>query len=280
MPYRASASVGKPRCGARLDACTDAADANTLFVLFYPAGVTITLEGVPSCSGFGGYHSETTLDSAHSNLVVPYVVVPNCDNTGVDHATASASHELVEAVTDPRPFSAPAYKEVDSAHLAWSLGLGGGELCDLCAQDAASFVPLAPSGYVVQRCWSNAAAAASHDPCVPAPANQVYFNAAPNLADTITLFGKPTTGVAIPTGTSRTIPVTLFSDAATNGPITATAIDLTGANGLSFAFDNTSGLNGTALNLTITKNIPGGALFVVRATVGTTSHFWLGAVAP
>jgi hypothetical protein len=261
-------------------------DANTLFVLFYPAGVQITLGGFTSCSGFGGYHSETTLDDAHSNLVVPYVVVPNCatpgDPNGINNTTAVTSHELVEASTDPRFRSAPAYSQVDNDHLAWFYGVGGGELCDLCAEDPASYVPLASSPYVVQRCWSNLAAAASHDPCVPDPVGQAYFNAAPDLPDTITLFGMPTKAVTIPTGTSRTIPLKLFSDAATDGLITVTAYEPSGYNhGLSFSFDKTQGLNGVSLNLTITatRNIRSAALFIVQATVGPTSHFWFGLVA-
>jgi hypothetical protein len=263
------------------DAAFPTADANTVFVLFYPAGATITLGQRTSCFDFGAYHSNTTLDAPHSNLAVPYVVVPYCDNSGdpIVAATAATSHELVEAVTDPNPTSAPAYNRVDDARLVWSFAVGGGELCDLCDQDPASFVPLDSSSYVVQRCWSNAAAAASHDPCVPAPANDVYFNAAPDLTDVITVSGTSTTGVKIPTGTNRTIPVTLFSDAATNGPISVTASDPY-ASGLSFAFDNTSGPNGTTVNLTITatRNVPF-SLFILRATVDTTSHFWFGLVA-
>ena len=56
----------------------------------------------------------------------------------------------------------------------------GGEVGDLCVSYRGDD-SYTESGYVVQRSWSNKAAAASHNPCVPAPdpSSQPYFNVAP-----------------------------------------------------------------------------------------------------
>ena len=96
--------------------------------------------------------------------------------------------------------------------------LGGGEVGDLCAQEPGAFTQFPELAYTVQRTWSNAAAMASHDPCVPALANEVYFNAVPELNDTITIGGMFTMlGVQIPVGQTKTIDLDLFSDGDTGG---------------------------------------------------------------
>jgi hypothetical protein len=138
----------------------------------------------------------------------------------------------------------------------------------------------------VQRTWSNKAALAGHDPCVPAPAGRAYFNTSPVLADPISLGGGSLTtrGVIVPGGQSKTIELDLFSDAATSGPWAVSAIDwntLTGGSPqLGFALDRTSGSNGDKLHLTITSLSATSsytpATFVVVSTLGSTQHLWVG----
>src|SRR5262249_42285690 len=144
-----------------------------------------------SCESFGGYHDSITLDEAHGARDVAYAVVPRCPSFGhlhgVDALTAAESHELIEAATDPYPMTNPAFLEPDQAHLSWLLALGGGEVGDMCAQSPGAFTKFAELPYVVKRSWSNTAAMNSHDPCVPAPPDEVYFNSVPELGDSVTI---------------------------------------------------------------------------------------------
>ena len=275
------------------DPAFPSANTNTLFAIYYPAGTTITLNdsgGGSSCSSFGGYHSNTKLDSAHANARVPYAVLPRCGDwgsfTGADALTIPSSHEFVEAATDPLPLQFPAYGQPDDDHVYWAFLLGG-ETGDLCAQSPSSYSFFHPDlDYAAQRCWSNASALAGHDPCVPADPGKVYFAAAPVLEDAVSLgMGFQTKGVQIATGESQTIDVKLFSDGPTP-PFKVVAHDLTpqlGAGGsLSLFLDEIEGQNGQTLHLNITVNSPSQyqvEFFALRAELNGEEHSWLGLVA-
>jgi hypothetical protein len=272
---------------------------DAIFVIHYPAGVTITFsDGMgaveSSCQNFGGYHDALTLDGAHGNQQVAYAVLPACGNdwgeTGVDATTAAESHELVEAVTDPHPDTLPAYVSVDHHHVYWESFYGGGELGDMCTPLPGVFTTFPDLPYAVQRTWSNASAMAGHDPCVPPLAGSVYFNAAPELTDEViaTVYGQQygTEGVKIPVGATRTIALDLFSDADTGGPF---SVDVTNAGAyfgdfqsdVTFTLDNPGGENGQRLYLTITVNVAGPddtETFLVTSTLGETQNDWLGII--
>ena len=215
-----------------------AADENTVYVIYDPEGTTITLQGSTSCQTFGGYHANITLDAAHGSIDVAYAVVPRCSNfdgmSTMDATTGSASHEMIEAETDPYPFTNPAYLDVDSQDLYWARALGGGEIGDMCAQFAQAFTQFDELPYLVQRTWSNQQALAGHDPCQPELPGEVYFNAAPELEHIpTTIFGQQVNvrGVTIPVGMSKTIDVDLFSDASTSGPFSIHADDISSLDG-------------------------------------------------
>jgi hypothetical protein len=275
-------------------------DPNTIYTIFYPSTTTITdgSGGGPggggaasSCQDFGGYHNDITLTLATGTIDIAYAVVPECgsfgDLQGIDAVTGAASHELLEASTDPYPQDNPAYSDVDNDHLVWEFVLGGGEIGDMCAQFPTSFYT--PTGYnhVVQRSWSNVSAMAGHDPCVPALTDEIYFNSMPVLADKVSLGGKgagglTTKGVTIPTGTSKVVEVDLFSDAQTNGSWSVSAQNGLGggpSSGLSFKWDTTSGVNGDKLHVTmdVTKASQYGAnAFVLTSQQGENTQFWCG----
>ncbi len=206
-----------------------------------------------------GWHWQTTPAPGPAPPIA-FAVVGACSSDAtvsvLGAMTATTSHELVEATTDPRFLTAPAYASVDDAHAFWMEVTGGGELADLCNLDASDFVTPLDVGYLVQRTWSNAAAAAGHDPCVPAPAVP-YFGVDADAPD---VFHDPFAeadvhGVAIPEGQSRTIDVHLFSDAPT-GDWLVTALDPQAQAGgppmLAFSLDRATGNNGDVLRLTIT----------------------------
>jgi hypothetical protein len=139
--------------------------------------------------------------------------------------------------------------------------------------------------YTVQRTWSNKAVKAGHDPCQPELPGEVYFNAAPVLPDMaqVNIQGQTVTirSVKIPVGSSKTIPVELWSEAPT-GPWTVSANDLSGG-ALTLSLDKSTGQNGDVLNLTIKVNQAGqGGLeaFIVKSIqTGQPQHGdWFAAV--
>ena len=98
-----------------------------------------------------------------------------CVASRTDYAPSSLSHELVEASTDPLVQTNAAYLGVDLNHLVWDITPGGG-IADLCAFEPQSFQRLVGT-FMVQRIWSNAAAAAGQDPCTPGlPASRLLKN--------------------------------------------------------------------------------------------------------
>ena len=127
--------------------------------------------------------------------------------------------------------------------------------------------------YAVVRIWSNLAAAAGHDPCVPAPepATRPYFNVAPS-----------TDKVSLGVGQSMTLNLNAFSD----GPMpdwTVTAADVSRANGgsanaVTFTLDRSSVNDGTRLHLTVrmSRAAPPAhpAFLMLVSTSGTTIHRW------
>jgi hypothetical protein len=264
-------------------------DGKNLYILHYPVTTNITLQGSGSCSAFGGYHSNLSW----SGQDVAYAVIPRCPNFGnmsvLDATTATESHEMLEAATDPYPMSNPAYTIMDNNHLYWLRILGGGETGDMCAQFESSYITPADVGYLVQRSWSNKAAGQSHDPCVPAPVGQAYFNAVPVLSDTITakIQGQsiPVKGVQIALNETKTIDVDLFSDGDTGGAWDVEAIDAATLFGqpahLDLSLDRTSGQNGEKLHLTITVNSTGMSkteTFILHSTKNGVKNIWIGIV--
>ena len=229
-------------------------DANTIYAVFLPEGVTLTAGGGTSCQSFGGYHDETAAG-------VVYALMPRCTTSmtfnPLQYVTIATSHELLEASTDPHPQSAGAYNTVDDEDAIWGI-VPGGELGDMCETTRASFQGMLGT-YTVQRQWSNASAAAGHDPCVPVLSTP-YVEAATNLQDiTVNAGGSPftTRGVQVPVGQSVTVEVDLYSDAPAPD-WTVSAIDVASkyemqSPELSFSFDKTTGHNGDKLMLTITR---------------------------
>jgi len=264
------------------------ADGSTAYLIAYPPGVSVTFNGNGwlSCYDINSWHDQVQLDAAHNKTEAPFIVLPRCPAiyksfglSGVDLLTNALSHEWIETATDPFIDTTPAFATVDQPHQFYQsvFGLELGDLCDL-PPDAKPTTTL-PGVGVAQRTWSNAAALAGHDPCVPAPAGP-YFNAVPVLTDTLALGS----GVKIPAGQSKTIDVKLFSDASTGGPFIVSAQELSafgaGAS-LGFSFDEDAGQNGQTLHLTITVSQPGPSnveLFRLRSILNGRANYWIGLV--
>jgi hypothetical protein len=258
-----------------------AADPSVIYLYVIPSGATVNIKTSTCCEDFGGYHAEVTSGA----VTVPYAVACACPGflgatvSPLDERTTAISHELVEAATDPFPFSNPAYGIEDHADIVWTVINGGGEVGDMCAfNDDTFFVPPG-STYMVQRSWSNAAAKKMQNPCVPHPNTAPYFNSFPAL-DMIAYTTDKflTRGLQIPVGQSRTIDVNLYSNAPTKRPWTVTAYDYDSwfyglQPNLKLSLDRSSGQNGDTLHLTVTPtsidpNLAG-EVFILYSQYGT-----------
>ena len=262
-----------------------AADADTIYVLVYPANTAITLQGATTCKDLGAYHEAGALDAAHANLPIHYAVIPHCTNFNgfgaVDFATIAVAHELIETATDPAPDVSSGWSGADEDHLVWPIQ-SGNEICDFCDTSPASYEKVTGIDFLVERCWSNKAAIALHDPCVPAAPTLPYFNSAPVLKDTIHYMTLTFPGVIVPVGATRDVELDLFSEAKTSGPWTVTAEDLAptfgGAPELAFTFDRTAGQNGEKIYVSVTakkKAASGFSVFVLKSTLGTETNTWV-----
>lgn len=149
----------------------------TIYVLYFPQSTTITdSTGTGSCSGFDGYHGSMTMGSQQ----VVYAVVNECPQYAVTDSTLSASHEIIEAATDPSNLVTAYYLDTSSPDTwGWDDVLGG-EVADMCVDQLGLGQDGTSDGtFTAQRAWSNSQAAGGGDPCAPVPSGGVYFNVSP-----------------------------------------------------------------------------------------------------
>ncbi len=188
-----------------------APDGNTVYMFYFPSTTTITGFVGPSCQAYGGYHFNQVYVDGKTPIY--YAVLPDCaggSSYELEAVTVAASHELAEAASDPAPntgwsLDTSPYPDAGTTPIEFRndpwLSLGYGEIADNCAGTAW----MLDGGTVVQRIWSNSAATGGHDPCVPAPAGETYFNASPdraiyvaNVGDTFTVDVTPFTAMPLP----------------------------------------------------------------------------------
>ena len=186
-----------------------APDGNTVYMFYFPSTTTISGFVGPSCQAYGGYHFNQLYGDGKTPIY--YAVLPDCAAGSpyeLQAVTLAASHELVEAASDPAPntgwsLDTSPYPDAGTTPIEFRndpwLSLGYGEIADNC--EGTDFQ--LDGGTVVQRIWSNSAATGGHDPCVPAPAGETYFNASPdkavyvaNVGDTFTVDVTPFTDTA------------------------------------------------------------------------------------
>jgi hypothetical protein len=81
-----------------------AVDPNTIYGVYFPSGMKVSLQGGSSCSSFCGYHSHFTYNGQLIKYAVfPYPDCRGCSLSGktvADMLTIVTSHEIREAVTD------------------------------------------------------------------------------------------------------------------------------------------------------------------------------------
>jgi MYXO-CTERM domain-containing protein len=183
-----------------------APDDNTLYFVFYPSPVTITQGGGSSCvsGGFCAYHNSYTISGQN----VRYAVMPDqtaggcADGCGpatdsFANTTDVASHEMIEAVTDPEVGNGW-YDNEDN---------GCGEIGDICAIGTGETAVVA--NYTVQKLWSN-----KNNACIATDPNVVL--------NTFTVAATPTT-VEVPVGGSATVTIKLTKTAGAAESVALTA---------------------------------------------------------
>ncbi len=159
-PAKISGTIDDTEIQAELQKQIDAGvlpknDENSLYMVYFPPGMRITIEGMSSCSEFCAYHGfKGAPDTDH----FAYGVMPDLGGScsfgcgfgqHFNNVTSISTHEFCEAVTDPfpTPGSNPAYPQ------AWNDSQGS-EVGDLCS----STNTLRTSGgksYVVQAEFDN-----------------------------------------------------------------------------------------------------------------------------
>jgi hypothetical protein len=181
-----------------------APDGNTMYMLYLPPGIDAIdpMSGTNTmCQFFGGFHDVYDM-GGNAFAVGQRCPVQGTGLSELQDLTITASHEILEAATDPTPGSGWVLGAADLQQpwtTAPTLVAPGGELGDLCLG-----TKWVEGGYTYQRGWSNVAAAAGGDPCVPAYPNAKYYNAS-----------APQPWYMVAAGGSVTIPLTGFASGPT-----------------------------------------------------------------
>ena len=201
------------------------ADDNTLYAIYFPPGVSITLDGSTSCAGFGAYHDAIIETQRHNTY---YLVMPDCGSS-FKSMTSVTSHELIEAMTDniPTPASSPDFPQ------AWNDSMGN-EMGDLCSSSGT--VTTALGVFTVQNIWDERTQACK---AFSSDANDFNVSISPNVATvalnaastytvkTATSIGSAqmlTLSVTAPTGVTATVaPTTIMSGGTAAVTVTATS---------------------------------------------------------
>jgi MYXO-CTERM domain-containing protein len=202
---------------------------DTLYAVAFPLQVIVNTVAGSSCDKWCAYHGTLTMPGVMSG--VPYAVLPDCgpttdcsEGTAIDTFTASASHELSEAITDPECALTPDY----ARPVAWTdpTDPNGGEIGDICETSASSFVQF--EGYLVQAEWSQRLGQCivtapdltlcngANRPCRPCAAADCSGAALCDTSTTSATFGQCISTVMPPLDAGAPPPVSAPPDAGTS----------------------------------------------------------------
>jgi hypothetical protein len=236
---------------------------NTLYMIYFPPGKTITQGGSSSCvgGGFCAYHGTTsnTLNSKH----VLYGVLPDMQagsgcstgcgtSTVFGNYTSVTSHELTEAMTDAQVGIAT----VIGPPLAWYDSTNG-EIGDICNGQQATYVANGTS-YVIQLEFSNSAN------------NCVTFPAVTTTTPNFTLSASPSS-LSVKQGTSGSSTITVTPSGGFTGSVTLSTSAL--PSGVTASFGTNPTTSTSTLTFTASSTAPTGtSTITVTGTSGTLSH--------
>jgi hypothetical protein len=241
-----------------------AGNVNTLYMIFFPPGKTITQGGSSSCvaGGFCAYHGTTSTLLNGKNVL--YGVMPDmqsglcstggCGNGGVfGNYTSVTSHELTEAITDADVGIATTF----APPLAW-YDMVNGEIGDICNGQQGTYTANG-TAYTIQLEFSNAA-----NNCVLPPAGAPT----PDFSITATPASQTVTAGA---GTSYTATVT--ASGGFTGSVAFSVSGLPTGAGASFNPTSVTGSGSSTLSVSTSTTTPAGTYtLTVTGTSGTLSH--------
>jgi hypothetical protein len=235
---------------------------NTLYMIFFPPGKTITQGGSSSCvgGGFCAYHGTT--NSLLNGKHVLYGVMPDmqagsgcatgCGNSTVfGNYTSVTSHELTEALTDADVGIATTF----SPPLAW-YDMTNGEIGDICNGQQASYVANGTT-YTIQLEFSNSA-----NNCVTFPAGAP----APNF----TLSASPSSVSVVQGGTGSST-VTVTPSGGFTSSVSLSASGLPAGVTASFGTNPTTGSSGVTFTASGTATT-GTSSVTITGVSGSLTH--------
>lgn len=225
-----------------------------IYMLFIPSTTTENFGTMGLCSfSAGAYHDESSVKvNGHT---FAYAISSECPPiTYPSDVEWNASHEFIEACTDPYPNSAPAYRITDPNQV-WSTI--GGEVGDLCSFLTPQW---AEGSYTtLQRTYSNAAAQDGGSPCPPNP--EPYYG-----TDI-----QPMTYVPLAAGQTTTFPVKGWSTAPVPAwAIYASSADVSGTAKPTLALGAMTMQNGGSTTLTVTMPAGAASQTYVNVYVGSS----------
>jgi len=238
-------------------------DSESLLLVYLPSGVRLGDAFVAQYCRDGprAFHRALRV----GDTTVGYAVLPRC--AGEAALTGSASHELLEMVTNPDT-SQPGFAFVSGSFTSGFTGAGH-EPMDPCGVITRQ-TETVEAGFVVRRAWSNGAASQGHDPCVPADDDRPYVALVPQ---------QPAVRL-VNEGDSATLVLV----AAADRPVAqwaVSAVDLTGAQehvpSVEVALDRSVVAPGDTATLRITRRAaqPKARAFVgIVSTRGADSFLW------
>src|SRR5438270_2924876 len=241
-----------------------AGNPNTLYMIFFPPGKTITQGGSSSCvaGGFCAYHGTTStllngknvLYGVHPDMQSGLCSTGGCGSAGVfGNYTSVTSHKLTEAITDADVGIAPTF----APPLAW-YDMVNGEIGDICNGQQGTYTANG-TAYTIQLEFSNAA-----NNCVlppPAAAGPDFSIAASPASQTVTQGG----------GTSYTATVT--ASGGFTGVVNFSVSGLPSGASASFNPTSVTGSGASTLSVSTSSTTPAGTYtLTITGTSGTLSH--------
>lgn len=237
---------------------------DALVVAYLPPGVAFRDANVARYCAGGPRALHGRLRAAKTKPA--FAIVPRCgDETEL---TAAASHEILEATTNPDPAARGFAFDQGSASLGFTMA--GVEPVDPCGIVTRDRHRTTEAGFTFQRAWSNRDAALGRNPCVPAPPDAPYFVLVPKApAVRLAKEGDRAT-LVVEAAADRSLP-----------PWSASVVDVTGERDgehyVDVAIDRATITAGETATVTITLRKPHPrqlSLVGLVSTSGADAHVW------
>ncbi len=229
---------------------------NTLYMIYFPPGKTITQGGSSSCvgGGFCAYHGTTSSTLGGHNVL--YGVMPDMQagsgcatgcgtSTVFGNYTSVTSHELTEAMTDADVGIATTF----SAPLGW-YDMTNGEIGDICNGQQGSYTANGTT-YTIQLEFSNSANNCVNFPVVSGP--NFSLSASPSSL-TVTQGSSGNSTITVTPSGGFTGSVTLSNSALPSGVTASYSTNpTTGTSVVTFTASSTATTGTTSVTITGTS---------------------------